>query len=43
MQIENDYDKEVYNADLGVVWRVDMEESELSVDFDGREVIYRFR
>ncbi len=42
MQIENDYDKEVYNGDLGVVSRIDMEESELTVDFDGREVIYGF-
>src|SRR6202011_4981925 len=41
MQIENDYDKEVYNGDLGVVSRFDMEESELTVDFDGREVVYR--
>ena len=40
MQIENNYDKEVYNGDLGVVSRIDMEESELTVDFDGREVIY---
>ena len=42
MQVENDYDKEVYNGDLGIVSRIDMEESELSVDFDGREVIYGF-
>ena len=42
MQIENDYDKEVYNGDLGIVSRIDMEESELSVDFDGREVVYGF-
>jgi exodeoxyribonuclease V alpha subunit len=42
MQIENNYDKEVYNGDLGVVSRIDMEESELTVDFDGREVIYGF-
>jgi exodeoxyribonuclease V alpha subunit len=42
MQIENDYDKEVYNGDLGVVSRIDMEENELSVDFDGRELIYGF-
>src|ERR1700730_13842550 len=38
MQTENDYDKEVYNGDLGVVSRIDMEESELSVDFEGRKV-----
>ena len=41
MQIENDYDKEVYNGDLGIVSRIDMEESELTVDFDGREVPHR--
>jgi exodeoxyribonuclease V alpha subunit len=42
MQVENDYDKEVYNGDLGVVSRIDMEEGELDVDFDGREVTYGF-
>ena len=26
MQIENDYDKDVYNGDRGVVSRIDMEE-----------------
>jgi exodeoxyribonuclease V alpha subunit len=26
MQVENDYDKDVYNGDLGVVSRIDMEE-----------------
>jgi exodeoxyribonuclease V alpha subunit len=42
MQVQNDYDRDVYNGDLGVVMRIDMEEGELSVDFDGREVIYGF-
>ena len=42
MQVENDYDKEVYNGDLGMVSRIDVEESEVSVEFDGREVIYGF-
>jgi exodeoxyribonuclease V alpha subunit len=42
MQVENDYDKEVYNGDLGVVSRIDVEEGELTVDCDGREVIYGF-
>ena len=37
MQVENDYDKEVYNGDLGVVSRIDMEKGELAVDFDGRK------
>jgi exodeoxyribonuclease V alpha subunit len=34
MQVENNYDKEVYNGDLGVVSRIDMEEGELTVDFE---------
>jgi ATP-dependent exoDNAse (exonuclease V) alpha subunit len=42
MQVENDYDKEVCNGDLGVVSRIDMEEGELVVDFDSREVNYGF-
>ena len=42
MQVENDYDKDVYNGDLGVVSGIDLEEGELGVVFDGREVIYGF-
>ena len=42
MQIENDYDKEVYNGDLGIVARIDMEAGDLVATFDGREVIYGF-
>jgi exodeoxyribonuclease V alpha subunit len=42
MQVENDYDREVYNGDLGIVLRIDQEEGELVVAFDGREVSYGF-
>jgi exodeoxyribonuclease V alpha subunit len=42
MQVENDYDREVYNGDLGIVQRVDDEEAELVVTFDGRDVRYGF-
>src|SRR5882672_3297380 len=42
MQIENDYDREVYNGDLGIVCHIDMEEGELVVAFDGREIVYGF-
>jgi exodeoxyribonuclease V alpha subunit len=42
MQIENDYDKEVYNGDLGVVRRIDSEVSEIVIEFDGRPVTYCF-
>ena len=40
MQIRNDYDKEVFNGDIGTICKVDMQERELTVDFDGRKVIY---
>ena len=42
MQIENDYDKEVYSGDLGIVARIDMEAGDLVATFDGREVVYAF-
>ncbi len=42
MQIENDYDKEVYNGDIGYVDDVDPDTSELTASFDGRAVVYGF-
>jgi exodeoxyribonuclease V alpha subunit len=42
MQTENDYQKDVFNGDLGIVAKVDMDESELSVNYDGRVVVYDF-
>ena len=42
MQIENDYDKEVYNGDIGYVENVDIDAGELIANFDGRAVTYGF-
>ena len=42
MQIENDYDKEVYNGDIGYVDDVDVDAGELIARFDGRAVTYGF-
>jgi exodeoxyribonuclease V alpha subunit len=42
MQIENDYDKEIYNGDLGVVRAIAVEEETMSVEFDGRLVTFDF-
>ena len=42
MQIENDYDKEVYNGDIGYIEDVDLAAGELAVNFDGRKVNYVF-
>lgn len=40
MQLRNNYDKEVFNGDLGYIERVDMEDRTLFVCFDGRTVEY---
>ncbi len=42
MQVVNDYDKEVFNGDLGRVRTIDLEAGELVAEFDGREVTYEF-
>ena len=42
MQIENDYDKEVYNGDIGMITAVDPDEGEVAIDFDGRTVSFDF-
>jgi len=42
MQVANDYDRDVFNGDLGVITGLDMEEGELTVAFDGRPVKYGF-
>jgi ATP-dependent exoDNAse (exonuclease V) alpha subunit len=40
MQVENDYDKEVYNGDVGYVTGVEPDGGELTAIFDGRSVTY---
>jgi exodeoxyribonuclease V alpha subunit len=42
MQIENDYEKEVYNGDVGYIDDIDLAASELAVRFDERVVNYGF-
>ena len=42
MQIENDYDKEVYNGDIGYIDDLDPDAGEVKASFDGRAVIYGF-
>ena len=42
MQIVNDYDKEVYNGDIGRIVSVDPERAELVIRFDERDIPYRF-
>lgn len=40
MQLRNNYDKDVFNGDLGYIREVDTEERTLKVDFDGKWVEY---
>lgn len=40
MQIKNNYDKEVFNGDIGIIEKVDMEERTLTVNFDDRHIEY---
>jgi exodeoxyribonuclease V alpha subunit len=42
MQIVNDYDRDVYNGDIGVVASLDADAGALTVAFEGREVAYAF-
>ncbi len=42
MQIRNDYDRQVFNGDMGRVTALDLEEHVLTVNFDGALVGYEF-
>lgn len=42
MQIENNYDKDVYNGDIGFVTDIDPDEQELTASFDDHVVTYAF-
>ena len=42
MQIQNNYDKDVYNGDIGFVTHIDQDEQELTATFDEHVVTYAF-
>ncbi len=42
MQIRNNYDKDVFNGDIGRLAKIDQENQEVLVNFDGRFVVYDF-
>jgi exodeoxyribonuclease V alpha subunit len=42
IQVRNDYQKEVFNGDIGRIVRLDPVDQDLVVDYDGREVPYDF-
>jgi exodeoxyribonuclease V alpha subunit len=42
MQVKNNYDKEVFNGDIGRITRIDPENQELIISFDGRDIPYDY-
>lgn len=42
MQIRNNYDKDVFNGDIGRLAKIDQETQEVWVNFEGRFVVYDF-
>ena len=42
MQITNNYDKDVFNGDIGLISKINREDRELTIDFDGKPIIYDF-
>ncbi len=42
LQTRNNYDKDVYNGDIGRIKTIDKELQELNIDFDGRIVTYDY-
>ena len=42
MQIVNNYDKDIFNGDIGWISKIDPEEREVAIDFDGRLVPYDY-
>ena len=42
IQTENDYNRDVFNGDLGVIGKINLIEQEITVHFEGRQVAYDF-
>jgi len=42
MQVKNNYDKEVFNGDIGRITCIDPEVQEITISFDGRDVAYDY-
>lgn len=42
LQTRNNYDKQVFNGDLGRIAEIDFEDQRLTIDFDGANVDYEF-
>jgi exodeoxyribonuclease V alpha subunit len=42
MQIKNNYDKEIFNGDIGIISRINQDEQIVIITFDGRHIEYDY-
>ena len=42
MQTENNYDKDTYNGDIGLISTINREEQEVTIDFYGNKIVYDY-
>ena len=42
MQTENNYDKDTYNGDIGIINAINREEQEVTIDFYGNKIVYDY-
>jgi exodeoxyribonuclease V alpha subunit len=42
MQLKNNYDKDVYNGDIGLIHTINMEDQKLEINYSGKIVPYEF-
>lgn len=42
MQTENNYDKDTYNGDIGLISSINKEEQEVTIDFYGNKIVYNY-
>ena len=42
LQTRNNYDKDIFNGDIGRIMAIDGEERQVAIEFDGRRAVYEF-
>lgn len=42
LQTRNNYDKDIFNGDIGRIMAIDVEERQVAIEFDGRRAVYEF-
>ncbi len=42
IQLKNNYEKDIYNGDIGYIRHIDNKQKEMVVDFEGRHILYKY-